>query len=273
MTLPGRLRRILREDTAATWERLVPVLPSELYLAGGTALAVHLGHRVSRDLDFFYHGGAVDLDALQNALSAAGPFAVTDRSAGTLNGVFSRTKVQFLHADEAGPQSLLEQTTVVEGLRVAGIGDILAMKLKVVAGRGELRDYFDIMTIEQQTGRSVEEGLSLFLARYHRDPTPDVINPVIRALGYLDDVDEDDALPATKQTIAAYWKQRQPQILSSIGRQMSVPVTPSPATEMTDGTDASTGAPLPGGEVGSGWVRPHTRGGRKISGYWRTRGS
>ena len=65
MTLPDWLRDVLADDTAATWELLAPVLPSELYLAGGTALAVHVRHRVSRDLDFFYHDNAVDLDALR----------------------------------------------------------------------------------------------------------------------------------------------------------------------------------------------------------------
>jgi hypothetical protein len=30
------------------------------------------------------------------------------------------------------------------------------MKLKVVGDRGELRDYFDLMVIEQRTGRMVE---------------------------------------------------------------------------------------------------------------------
>jgi hypothetical protein len=285
VTLPDSLRAVLPQDAAATWELLAPVLPSELYLAGGTALAVHLQHRVSRDLDFFYHEGAVDLDALQEALSDRGPFAIGERSPGTLNGVFSRTRVQFLHADEAEPQHLLESPTIVGGLRVAGIGDILAMKLNAIAGRGELRDYFDIMAIEVQTGRTVEEGLSLFLARYGRGPDPNVITPVVLALGYLDDVDEDAALPVDKRTIAAYWKLRQPQIVRAISRQLPAPATPSPATELADNAVAAAGASpagerLLGGEgapgessVESGWVRPYVRSGRNVRGYRRRGGS
>jgi hypothetical protein len=98
--------------------------------------------------------------------SAAGPFAITDRSPGTLNGLFSATKVQFLHADEARPQHLLEPPGKVEGLMMAQISDLLAMKLKVVGDRGELRDYFDLMTIEQRTSRTVNEGLALFVERF-----------------------------------------------------------------------------------------------------------
>ena len=41
------------------------------------------------------------------------------------------------------PQHLLEPPEEVDGLRIAGLSDLMAMKLKVVGDRGELRDYFD----------------------------------------------------------------------------------------------------------------------------------
>jgi hypothetical protein len=96
-----RVREILPPDTAATWDAIAPVVPPDAYLGDGTAIAVHLAHRVSRDLDFFFHHESIDLDKLTHRLNAVGPFAVTERSAGTLNGIFSATKVQFLHADES----------------------------------------------------------------------------------------------------------------------------------------------------------------------------
>ena len=88
------VRRNLPPDTAATWDAIAPLVPPDAYLGGGTAIAIHLGHRISRDLDFFFHHGSVDLDELARRLSAAGPFAATDRSPRTLNGVFSGTKWQ-----------------------------------------------------------------------------------------------------------------------------------------------------------------------------------
>ena len=160
--LSERIRSILPPDTALTWETIAPIVPPTAYLGGGTAIAVHVAHRVSRDLDFFFHRNSVNLEELTTKLSAAGPFAVTERAPGTLNGVFSATRVQFLHADEARPQRLLESPAQVDGLRIARISDLMAMKLKVVGDRGELRDYFDLMTIEQRTGRMVDEGLALF---------------------------------------------------------------------------------------------------------------
>jgi hypothetical protein len=218
MSLPAAVRDVIPKETATAWEALAPVLPGELYLAGGTALAVHLAHRVSNDLDFFFHEQAVDLRALRAALDDAGPFAVLTSGPGTLNGVFAKTKVQFLHADEVEPQRVLEPSSEVGGLRVAGVGDILAMKLKVVAERGELRDYFDLMAIETQAGRSVEEGVALFIERYGRPREPASAEPIVRALGYFDDLDDDLLLPATKDEIAAYWVRRQPEVLANLAR-------------------------------------------------------
>jgi len=103
-------------------------------------------------------------------------------------------------------------------VRVAGIGDIFATKLKVIGDRGELRDYFDLMAIEQQSGRRVEEGLGLFMTRYHVPPDDSAVTHIVTALGYLEDVDEDDLLPVEKDAIARYWRKRQPEIVRNLAR-------------------------------------------------------
>ena len=223
-----RVREILPPDTAAAWDAIAPLVPSEAYLGGGTAIAVRLGHRISRDLDFFFHHGSVDLGELARRLSAAGPFAVTERASGTLNGVFSATKVQFLHADEGRPQHLLEPPQEVDGLRVAGLSDLMAMKLKVVGDHGELRDYFDLMTIEQRTGRTADEGLALFVARFQPEYPQQAINHILLGLGYFDDVDPDDALPVPRAQIVAYWTRRQREIVTARGR---LPTWTSPSAK------------------------------------------
>lgn len=213
-----RVREILPADTAATWDAIAPIVPSSAYLWGGTAITVHLAHRISRDLDFFYHHNSVNLNELTDRLSTAGPFAVTERSPGTLNGVFSATKIQFLHADEGRPQHLLEPPDVVDGLRIAKLSDLMAMKLKVVGDRGELRDYFDLMTIEQRTGRTADEGLALFVERFQPEYPQQAINHILLGLGYFDDVDPDDALPVPRAEIVDYWTRRQREIVTARGR-------------------------------------------------------
>lgn len=231
-----RVREILPPDTAAAWDAIVRVIPPDAYLGGGTAIAVHLGHRVSRDLDFFFHHDSIDLGELTHRLTTVGPFAVTERSPGTLNGLFSATKVQFLHADEARPQNLLEHPQEVDGLRIAGLSDLMAMKLKVVGDRGELRDYFDLMTIEQRTGRTADEGLALFVARFQPEYPQQAINHILLGLGYFDDVDPDDALPAPRDQIVNYWTRRQPEIVAARGRLI-------PAVLPGEVSDGQHGAP------------------------------
>jgi hypothetical protein len=207
--LPPALRNVLPAATARAWQELCSILPPELYLIGGTAVAVHLAHRESRDLDFLFHESSVDLAALRAQIEARGKFAVTDESTGTLCGLYGSTKIEFFHADAGAPQHLLEEPAVVAGLRVASLKDLMAMKLKVVRDRAEMRDYFDLKAIDEEGGVSVEEGLSLFLARYGAKATGEEIRQVIRALGYLDDIDEDETLPVTKEALAKWWASRQ----------------------------------------------------------------
>jgi hypothetical protein len=226
MSLPEHLAAVLPDDTARSWETLAPVVPAVAYLAGGTALAVHLGHRTSRDLDFFFHE-QLDLDGLVQALQSVGSFAVDRRDEGTLNGVFSQTKLQFLSA--AG-QHRLDPTTTVAGIEVAGLGDILAMKLKVIGDRGELRDYFDVMTIERETGRTVEEGLALYLARYGVTADHVSLPHIVTSLGHFDDVADDEALPVERDEIVRYWKRRQPEVIRNVARFPARPEAPAPET-------------------------------------------
>lgn len=215
MALPAELAEILPRETARAWERIAPVLPAGCRLAGGTALAVHLRHRRSRDLDFFYDDPDLDLAALERRLSSLGSFAVSMRAPGTLNAVLEGAKIQLLDAHE---QIDLDAPEEHAGILVASLADVFAMKVKAIGDRGELRDYFDLERIEELTDRRFEEGIGLYMTRYEVPPEHPSIAHIVEALGYLDDVDEDDMLPANRATIAAYWKRRQPEISRSLAR-------------------------------------------------------
>lgn len=209
--LPAHLRSALPASTRELWHALVGNLPDGAYLVGGTAIAAHLGHRVSRDLDFFV-AEPFRPEELVRILEGLGRFAATQVSPGTLNGYLGETRVQFLDAQDQRP---VDPTIDVAGIQVAGLRDLLATKLKVIGDRGELRDYFDVLVIEGDTGHRVEEGLAVVLERY-RPATPDaVILHIVRALGYLDDVADDPALPMDRAEIEAYWAARQPEIIRS----------------------------------------------------------
>jgi hypothetical protein len=210
--LPEHLRRVLPASTQRLWATLAPALPRAAYLVGGTAIAARLGHRVSRDLDFFV-SQRFDPGRLASRLERLGAFAATRLEPGTLNGYLDETKIQFLDARDQHP---VEPITTVAGIAVAGLGDLLATKLKVVGDRGELRDYFDLIVLERDAGRRVEEGLALFLQRY-RPATPEAaVLHIVRGLGYFGDVADDPALPVSRKVIEDYWARRQPQIVRSL---------------------------------------------------------
>lgn len=204
--------------TAKTWRSISHLVPMDAYLAGGTAIAVHLHHRNSADLDFFLRS-PVDLQALADELDQSGPLVITSFEPEpdhlTLNAVLAGTKLQFLGASDL---VVLEPMSIVAGVRVAGLGDLLAMKLQVLLDRGELRDYFDVLAIERDGDLRVEEGLGLALAKYRPRAAGEFAGSVVRALAYLDDVEEDPGVPMAKEAVAAYWAARVPEITAHLSR-------------------------------------------------------
>ncbi len=204
------LAGFLPASTLGAWRTLAPLVPPVAYLSGGTALTAHLKHRVSRDLDFFTES-PFDIPSLSEALQAAGTFAPTLAEEGTLNGMFEDTKVQFL---DASSQRLLKPTTEFGGVRLASLADVLATKLKVIQDRGALRDYFDLMVLDDHI--SIEEGLGLLVEKYRPVAPSGLIANVVRGLGYLDDVEDDPSLPISRSEIEAFWTRRQPQIIRGL---------------------------------------------------------
>jgi Nucleotidyl transferase AbiEii toxin, Type IV TA system len=212
--LPDHVRQILPADTAEAWLTLAPDLPRDLYLGGGTAVAVHLGHRKSRDLDFFFHR-EIDLDALRDQIAGLGTFAVTHESQGTLKGLFSATKIEIF--DASGLKQLGEPT-IIAGLNVASLLDLMAMKIKVMAERGEMRDYFDVKAIDEDGTVSVEEGIEAYVERYGVNPRGDALPHLYRALGDLSDVEVDEMLPTGKPELQRWWGRRQARLLRNSER-------------------------------------------------------
>lgn len=210
--LPAALRAVLPAATREAWERIVPVVPDVAYLVGGTAVAIHLGHRRSRDLDFFTTA-PFDPAALVVALQSVGEFAATTITEGSLTGMLEGAKVQFFDAHQ---QDVLAPPTLVAGIRVAGLRDLLATKLKVIGDRGTLRDYFDLMVIEGQTELRVEQGLAFYLARYKPQTPESSLAHIVRALGSFGDVDDDLDLPVARSRVERYWRRRQAEVATAL---------------------------------------------------------
>jgi len=128
---------------AAGWSLVRKLIAERLteqwVLCGGTGLALQLGHRISRDLDFFREG-PFDAARLADTLTRAGSVLVHGRSAGTLHVTVARMRVSFLEAR----RPLLFPGTAYRGLVVADPRDIAVMKVVAIGGRGSRRDFVDL---------------------------------------------------------------------------------------------------------------------------------
>ena len=73
---------------------------ADFYLAGGTALALQLGHRISTDLDWFSttrHLDASERDGIRQALSGSGASEVVSEQDGMLFTRLFGTDASFLY--------------------------------------------------------------------------------------------------------------------------------------------------------------------------------
>lgn len=134
-------------------------LLNDAYLAGGTGLALHFGHRLSLDLDFFAPQH-FDEDALLQRLQRLSGFALAAKAPYTLHTTIEKTKVSFL--GYAYP--VLYPSTPFLGVEIADPRDIACMKLSALASRGTKRDFVDLYVCAKRYG--LKEILRMFETKY-----------------------------------------------------------------------------------------------------------
>ncbi|HVA66585.1 MAG TPA: nucleotidyl transferase AbiEii/AbiGii toxin family protein [Elusimicrobiota bacterium] len=136
--------------TIAAAERLARAAPG-FYLAGGTALALRLGHRISLDLDLFSRDnalGAAERRAIQRRLEKSGAFKILESKDGACHFDLKGVSVSLFHY----PYRLLGRTAAWRGLKVAALEDVAAMKLGAVIGRGSRKDFVDLYFLSRLRG-------------------------------------------------------------------------------------------------------------------------
>jgi len=140
--------------------------PKEFVLYGGTALALRLGHRSSRDFDFFSNQSFAP-EVLRKAIPHLQDAEMVQFEHNTLTAVVDRggpVKVSFF-----GGLTLnrVQDPDVApdNGIQVASLLDAAATKLATIQQRAQARDYEDMAAVIA-AGTSLSEVLAAAIAIY-----------------------------------------------------------------------------------------------------------
>jgi len=167
-------------------QQLGPVMtPLQLYLVGGTALAIHFGHRHSVDLDWFTGEQITDPMRLSQEIRDEGiPFLTGQIERGTLHGTVSGVQVSFLEYRYPLLNSPFSWPEF--GCLIASLEDLACMKLSAVAQRGYKKDFIDIYALGLKHC-SLWDMLRLYQQKYSIED----IGHLLYSLTYFSDADRE----------------------------------------------------------------------------------
>ena len=153
-------KQTLGENTERVLEKIAKSgVLEQFYLAGGTALALELGHRKSEDLDWF-SAEPFSSETVKKRLSKSGTFQLTGEEEGTIHGVLDEVKISFLRYD----YEMLFPFIRFESVNVAEERDIAAMKIDALSSRGSRKDFVDIYFLLQKY--TLSELMGFFEKKY-----------------------------------------------------------------------------------------------------------
>jgi len=156
---------------------------SHFYLAGGTSLALQIGHRQSVDFDFFSQSKEC-ASQLQTWLEGQKGSVLRDVGANTIHAEIKNVKLSFIGAYK---YPLIDDPVLCQTLRLASIKDIALMKLLALTHRATMRDYIDLAVIIRDhipLGQLIQDSLK----KYGKQ-----LNPMIflKALVSFEDIDQE----------------------------------------------------------------------------------
>jgi len=148
-------------------------------LVGGTALALQIGHRKSVDI-YLYTQEPFSAERLYNLLEDSFGFELSYLQNNTLKGIIGNTFIDVMTHNHP----LVSNPLSFNGITLASIRDIAAMKLNVISGNGtRIEDFIDIYFILKNL--SFEEITRSFGIKYGKRNE----FHALKSLTYFDDVD------------------------------------------------------------------------------------
>ena len=197
--LPGVHWEALTPETQQAFHKIAGLeFIDRFYLAGGTGLALHLGHRFSIDLDFFSpHLDAVGPDqrALLRETFDDPTLSITFDKDATFVATWRDVGLSFFRLHS---YPLVQPTMLVARVPLASLDEIGAMKLAAIIDRGTRKDLIDLYFILQQV--PIERLFEVAAVKYARVRTFAI--SATRALAYFEDA---EALPMPRMIDPTPW--------------------------------------------------------------------
>ena len=182
-----------------------------LRLAGGTSLALQIGHRQSLDLDLF---GSFELDELEitKILSRVGNITLLKKTQNINIYLINGIKVDFVNYH----YPWLEEAICKDNLRLAGKKDIAAMKLAAITGRGSKKDFIDIYYLLNYF--DFPQMLNFYILKYPGSSE----TLTLKSLTYFDDADIEESPVMLNLTD---WEKIKKTIIANISDYLNQPNT------------------------------------------------
>ena len=146
---------------------------SNFLLVGGTALSLLLGHRRSIDIDLFepnYNTGAELVPILRKYYPG---IRISDIGFGISMYIPIPDSDKKLKVDICSNETFIRPYLLSDGIRIAHIEDIAAMKLEAITTRFEKKDYWDIAEILERY--SLKDITEFYMERYPYNDLADVM--------------------------------------------------------------------------------------------------
>lgn len=205
---------ILDQTRIELLRQIVEIEPvPKAYLAGGTGLALLLGHRESIDFDWFSQE-KFQIQEIIDKLSTIGKVKVTETTAGTFHGFVNDIRVTWLYYPNPLIDNIIESEQI-PGLKIASLKDIGLMKWIALSQRGARKDFIDLYLICQQ-GVTLELLCQLLPQKF---PGVDInYYHLIKSLSYFTDA-ERELVPVMKtrfdwEIVKNYFKDKQRELLA-----------------------------------------------------------
>jgi len=162
-------------------------LLEDAYMAGGTALALQIGHRLSRDFDFFTPKEFKEDIFVQRIKKSIPDFILEKMEWGTILGHVNKTRFSLFYYN----YPLLFEMREFLGIRIADIKDIASMKIAAIADRGTKRDFVDLFfIIKIKQILPLKEILDLYDKKFKTLKQNRM--HILKSLNYFDDADQEE---------------------------------------------------------------------------------